>query len=41
MFGMGMTLTLKDFGEVFRQPKSVLRRTVPIYRHAPSCIRVG
>ncbi|WP_172370100.1 bile acid:sodium symporter family protein [Sporosarcina jiandibaonis] len=24
MFGMGMTLTVKDFGEVFRQPKSVL-----------------
>ncbi|GKV57935.1 putative sodium-dependent transporter YocS [Sporosarcina sp. NCCP-2222] len=24
MFGMGMTLTLKDFGEVIRQPKSVL-----------------
>lgn len=24
MFGMGITLTLKDFGEVFRQPKSVL-----------------
>ena len=24
MFGMGMTLTLNDFGEVFRQPKSVL-----------------
>lgn len=24
MFGMGMTLTLKDFGEVLKQPKSVL-----------------
>jgi bile acid:Na+ symporter, BASS family len=24
MFGMGMTLTVKDFGVVFRQPKSVL-----------------
>src|SRR5690606_21551841 len=24
MFGMGMTLTVQDFGEIFRQPKSVL-----------------